>query len=127
MSEHVVGEPLRAPVVVDDNLTTLVDRLAPVIDGLAVVADYVPVARSVGAHLATVVELEPLTAASCSTDDPDGLALELAAKLHALGAASARFHFFPDRSCRPGAAFAALVSERTTPVPASHSRSLLSK
>lgn len=76
----MVGELLGAPAVVDDDLTALVRRLPPEVDGLAVIADDVAVADAVREQRATVVELEPLVAALRSGDDLDFLAFELVAK-----------------------------------------------
>lgn len=75
-SEHVASELLGARAVVDDRPAALAARHAPVVDRLAVVADDVTVTGSVGASLAAVVELEPITATGGTGHDLDLLALE---------------------------------------------------
>lgn len=67
-------ERLRAPAIIDDWEGTV--GLAPVVDVLAVVRDHMTVARSVGAHHSTVVELEPVAAPRGTRDDLDRLPIK---------------------------------------------------
>lgn len=83
--EHVRGEPLTAPIVINNDPATLMTRLSPVVDRFAIVTDNMAMTNAVWCNQASVEKLEPLLTASCSGNDLDWPAFELVTPAQASG------------------------------------------
>ena len=78
--EHVLGELLGAPSVVDDYSSALFGGKPPEDDVLSVVANDMPMTRPVGLAGATIVELKSVSSPSGPTNHLDGISSEVSVR-----------------------------------------------